>query len=124
MRVPSTEFRRKNPADPPANQLRLGSSLWSCITIPIYTGEQVASSVKDPLVHGLKGLDSSHIHELTHQSIDGVSDVFDPTWHHQNRGECYQTQSNVLGAVLFGSCAAYINGLLCSVVQNRTELLV
>jgi hypothetical protein len=49
--------------------------------IPIYTGEQVASSVKDPLVHGLKDLDSSQIHELTYQSVNGISDVFDPSFH-------------------------------------------
>lgn len=49
--------------------------------VPVYTGEQVASVVKDPLVHGLKGLDSSQIHELTHQSIGGISDVFNPSFH-------------------------------------------
>ena len=49
--------------------------------IPIYTGEQVASSVKDPLVHGLKGLSSSQIHELTHHSVDGISDVYHAGFH-------------------------------------------
>ena len=49
--------------------------------VPIYTSEQVASSVKDPLVHGLKGLDSSQIHEATHQSVDGIADVFHPSFH-------------------------------------------
>ena len=49
--------------------------------VPVYTGEQVALSVKDPFVHGLKGLDSSDIHELTHQSLNGISDVFNPSFH-------------------------------------------
>jgi hypothetical protein len=49
--------------------------------VPIYTGNDVAAAAKDPIVHGLAGMDSSHIHTLTHQSVDGISDVFDSGFH-------------------------------------------
>jgi hypothetical protein len=49
--------------------------------IPIYTGHEVAAAVKDPLVHGLAGLGSAQIHESAHDSIENISDAFDPGFH-------------------------------------------
>jgi hypothetical protein len=49
--------------------------------IPIYTGHEVAAAVKDPLVHGLAGLGGAQIHEITHDTLDNVSDAFDPGFH-------------------------------------------
>ena len=49
--------------------------------VPIYTGTEAAAAAKDPLVHGLAGLNSVEIHEVTNTSIDGISDTFDPGFH-------------------------------------------
>jgi hypothetical protein len=49
--------------------------------IPIYTGYEAAAAAKDPMVHGLVGLNSVEIHDSAHASIEGVSDTFDPGFH-------------------------------------------
>jgi hypothetical protein len=49
--------------------------------IPVYTGPDAAAAVKDPLVHGIVGLNSAEIHESAHTSIEGISDTFDPGFH-------------------------------------------
>jgi hypothetical protein len=49
--------------------------------VPIYTGTEVAAAVKDPMVHGLAGLNSVEIHDATNTSIQGISDTFDPGFH-------------------------------------------
>lgn len=49
--------------------------------IPIYTGSEAAGAVKDPLVHGIHGLDSSAIHDVTHHSLDGIAEGFSPDIH-------------------------------------------
>jgi len=50
-------------------------------SVPIYTGTEVAAAVKDPMVHGLAGLNSIDIHHATNTSIQGISDTFDPGFH-------------------------------------------
>jgi hypothetical protein len=49
--------------------------------IPVYTSHEVAAAIKDPMVHGLAGLSSSQIHQSAHDSIEGISDAFDPGFH-------------------------------------------
>lgn len=49
--------------------------------IDIYTSPEGAAAVKDPLVHGLQSINSDHIHQVTHQSIEGMNDISHPGFH-------------------------------------------
>jgi hypothetical protein len=49
--------------------------------IPIFTGAENAAAMKDPMVHGIAGLNSDAIHATTAGSIGDIHDAFDPTFH-------------------------------------------
>ena len=49
--------------------------------IDIYTSPEAAAAVKDPLVHGLQSINSDHIHQVRHQSLEGMNDISHPGFH-------------------------------------------
>jgi hypothetical protein len=49
--------------------------------VDVFTGPEVAATIKDPSVHALDVLDKDSIHAATEQTLNGVDGVVDPGFH-------------------------------------------